>query len=124
MKQKISKSNTAHYDLEFLHPNRASLVKLMKNSEKNEEVNFSFQDSPRKVRNENLYYVKAITSFEETGYTLLTDTLKDLTNRIKFLEVGGSFIDNYGRGYVNSFTDKEYTRYFKDKKNEPNSSSN
>ena len=37
-------------------------------------------------------------------------------DKIKFLEIGGSFIDNYGRGYINSFGHKDYTKFFKDDK--------
>ena len=107
-----ARANISHYDLEFLHPNRASLGKLIKSFPKGGSPSFSFQDTPRKVRGKNLFYVKAIVSFEETAYDTLSDKLSELLDKITFLEVGGSFIDNHGRGYVNSCGDKDYTKFF------------
>ena len=114
MPKKIkTKTNVAHYDIEFLHPSKGSLSKLIKSTGEDKKYSFTFQDSPRKVRGQNLFYVKAIASFEETAYDILSDKLMELLNKVKFLEVGGTFIDNYGRGYINCFGCKDYTRFFK-----------
>ena len=97
-----------NYDLEFIHPSRASLTRLMKNY--SGDIDISFADSPKKQKGDYFFSVKANVSCEETGTFLFTDVIKDLVNRIKFLEIGGSFIDGVGRGYVNSFSEKQYTK--------------
>jgi hypothetical protein len=100
-----------NYDLEFIHPNRASLTKLMKNY--SGKVDISFIDSPKREQGDYFFSIKANVSCEETGVFLFTDIIKDLIDRIKFLEIGGSFIDGIGRGYVNSLAEKQYTKKYK-----------
>jgi len=99
-----------NYDLEFIHPNRSSLTRLMKNY--SDEITISFVDSPKKDKKENFFYVKALVSCEENASFSFTDTIEKLINKIKFLELGGSFIDNIGRGYVDSFCRKQYTKTY------------
>jgi hypothetical protein len=112
----MNKSNACHYDLEFMHPNRASLTKLIKNSSSNESFKFHFKGSPIKIDHLRLYSITATASAIETGASILTDDLQDLLFKIKNLEIGGTFMDHYGRGYINSFGEKDYTRYIKNKK--------
>tara|TARA_Y100000592_G_scaffold95782_1_gene163020 strand:+ start:402 stop:740 length:339 start_codon:yes stop_codon:yes gene_type:complete len=100
-----------NYDLEFIHSNRASLVKLMKNY--SESVDVSFTESPKRKKEDYFFSVKANVSCEESGTFLFTDIIKKLTDRVKGLEIGGSFIDNLGRGYVNSLGEKQYTKKYK-----------
>ena len=99
-----------NYDLEFIHPNRASLVKLIKNYD--DSVDISFVDSPKRADEGYFYYTKAKVTCEETGTFMFTDILKKLVDKIHLLEVGGSFIDNVGRGYVNSLCQKDYTKIY------------
>ena len=99
-----------NYDLEFIHPNRSSLVRLVKNY--NDSVSISFGDSPKKLEDSYGYYISARISCEETGEFIFTDILKKLLNKVHLLEVGGSFIDNIGRGYVNSLCHKDYTKTY------------
>lgn len=99
-----------NYDLEFIHHNRSSLIKLMKNY--SDKVNISFIDLPKRQKGDYFFSVKANASCEETGSFLFTDIIQDLINRIQGLEIGGSFIDNLGRGYVNSLGEKQYTKKY------------
>ena len=99
-----------NYDLEFIHPSRSSLVKLIKNNSSDSGIVFS--SSPRKSKSDKFYSVKASVSCEESGTFIFTDIIKDLTERINLLEIGGSFIDNIGRGYVDSLCQKQYTKYY------------
>ena len=99
-----------NYDLEFMHPNRASLSKLIKNYD--EDIKISFLDAPSRDPDLRTFSVKASVSCEESGYFLFTDVLKKLVNKINLLDVGGSFIDNVGRGYINSLQEKQYTKYY------------
>ena len=116
----MNSSNACHYDLEFMHPNRASLTKLMKNASDNESFKLHFKGSPQKVDDSRVYSITATASAIETGSKILTDDLKDLLFKIKNLEVGGTFMDHYGRGYINCFGDKDYTRYIKNKNKNKN----
>ena len=100
-----------NYDLEFIHFNRASLVKLIKNY--GGSVDISFVDSPKRQKEDYFFSIKANVSCEETGNFLFTDIIQDLINKIQGLEIGGSFIDNLGRGYVNSLGQKQYTKKYK-----------
>ena len=100
-----------NYDLEFIHFNRASLVKLMKNY--SGSVDISFTDTPKRKKEDYFFSMKANVSCEETGNFIFTDTIRDLINKIQGLEIGGSFIDNLGRGYVNSLGEKQYTKKYK-----------
>ena len=40
------------------------------------------------------------------------DTLKKINDRAPLLEIGGSFIDNFGRGYIDSLCRKQYTKKY------------
>ncbi|MDA1237321.1 MAG: hypothetical protein O3A15_00045 [Proteobacteria bacterium] len=112
----MNKSNACHYDLEFMHPSRSSLIKLIKNSSNSESFKFHFKGSPVKIDSLRLHSVTATVSAIETGSDSLTDDLKALLSKVKSLEIGGTFMDHYGRGYVNCFGEKDYTRYIKKKK--------
>ena len=99
-----------NYDLEFMHPNRNSLVKLVKNQ--TEDSNINFLSSPKKIKSQKLFSLKASVSCSENGNFVFTDVIKDMCDKINNLEIGGSFIDTIGRGYVNSLNQKQYTKYY------------
>ena len=100
-----------NYDLEFIHFNRASLIKLIKNYPEN--INISFIEAPKRQGSDYFFSVKANVSCEENSDFTFTDIIKDLVFKIQGLEIGGSFIDNLGRGYINSFSEKQYTKMYK-----------
>tara|TARA_Y100001938_G_C7981518_1_gene374640 strand:+ start:554 stop:862 length:309 start_codon:yes stop_codon:yes gene_type:complete len=94
------------YDLEFIHPRRGSLYNIINNYNDSVEINFS--SSPKKKRGENFFYVKASVSCEETGNFLFTDVIQSLLEKNPSLEIGGTFMQPVGKGYVDSFGTKQY----------------
>ena len=99
-----------NYDLEFIHSSRTSLMKLIKNYKG--DIDISFIDIPKRQDGDYFFSIKANVSCEENSNFIFTDIIKDLVFKIQGLEIGGSFIDNLGRGYVNSLSEKQYTLGF------------
>ena len=77
-----------------------------------EEVSVSFHGMPVREKEDYFFSVKGSVSCEEDGSFSFTDVIKKLTDKIKGLDVGGSFIDNIGRGYVDSVGEKQYTKKY------------
>jgi len=100
-----------NYDLEFIHSSRTSLMKLIKNYKG--DIDISFIEMPKRQDGDYFFSIKANVSCEENGNFIFTDIIKDLVSKIQGLEIGGSFIDNLGRGYVNSLSEKQYTKMYK-----------
>lgn len=100
-----------NYDLEFMHSSRTSLMKLIKNYKG--DIDISFTDIPKRQDGDYFFSIKANVSCEENSNFIFTDIIKDLVFKIQGLEIGGSFIDNLGRGYVNSLSEKQYTKMYK-----------
>lgn len=98
-----------NYDLYFSHPNRSALVKLINNNSKKD---LNFQSSPKKNKNNHLFSVRATASVEENGNFSFLDVLDDINQKSDLLEIGGSFMDNVGRGYVDSLCQKQYTKTY------------
>jgi hypothetical protein len=94
------------YDLEFIHFRRGSLYNLMSNYDGKVAINFS--GPPVKDRGENYFHSKASVSCEETGDFLFTDIIKSLLQEDSLLEIGGTFIQSAGKGYIDSFGSKQY----------------
>lgn len=100
----------SNYEVHLSHPNRSALVKFIKNYK--EDVPLHFQSAPSKTKEEVVFSTVATASCEETGEFSFLDTLKKINDRAPLLEIGGSFIDNFGRGYIDSLCRKQYTKKY------------
>ena len=96
----------SNYTLEFSHPSKKILYELKSRSTLS---NVAFDDFISFDKNSHLHSVKTNTSIEESGDFVFVDVIHDLLSEFDQLEIGGSFIDDYGKGYVNSLAEKQYT---------------
>lgn len=94
-----------NYDLTFFHPVRKNLYSLIQNSPKH----FSFQDSIEYDKSTSAFTCKASATVSETSDFSFVDEIKSLSDSCEKLDIGGSFNDNYGRGFITSLFEKQYT---------------
>ena len=94
------------YDLEFIHPKKGVLYNIIKNY--NESISINFGSSPKRSQSKKFFYIKASASCEETGSFLFTDIIKSLLDENPSLEIGGTFVQPVGKGYIDSFGSKQY----------------
>lgn len=99
-----------NYDLELFHPRKQSLVNVQKKMKEIDGV--SCEIPPQKIDKGTGFILKALVSKEETGSYTFIDDIKKLLESNVLLDIGGSFIDNIGRGYINSLGDKDYTKTY------------
>lgn len=99
-----------NYDLELFHPKTKVLKKIQSILIEKEFIS-SFNPISKQ---ENSFYFKtsASVSCEESGTYLFTDLIQRLLSENNYLDIGGSFIDNIGRGYINSLGHKDYTKLY------------
>lgn len=113
MDERIKKMNNnfiSNYHIVFSHPSRSSLVKLINSYSGKTPISFSA--TPKKQKKEYLFSVSGSASADEGNGTSFLEELKELDDKITLLEIGGSFIDNLGRGFVNSLCQKQYTKTY------------
>jgi len=99
-----------NYDLELFHPRKQSLVNIQKKMKEIDGV--SCEIPPQKIDKGTGFILKALVSKEETGSYTFIDDIKKLLESNVLLDIGGSFIDNIGRGYINSLGYKDYTKTY------------
>lgn len=77
------------------------------------EKEFISSFSPITKQEDSFYFkTSALVSCEESGTYLFTDLIQKLLSEDNYLDIGGSFMDNIGRGYVNSLGHKDYTKLY------------
>lgn len=99
-----------NYDLELFHPKKQALVNIQKKIKEVDGV--SCDTPPQKIDQGPGFILKVLASKEETGTYTFLDNIKKLLESNVLLDIGGSFIDNIGRGYINSLGDKDYTKTY------------
>lgn len=99
-----------NYDLEFSHPRKQVLSKLQKSFISDDSI--SSDIPPSKPEKSNFFSMRVSVSCEESGNYLFTDKIQKMLDSNVLLDIGGSFIDNIGRGYVNSLGHKDYTKIY------------
>lgn len=94
-----------NYDLHFSHPSKKRLYEFFESS----KDFLSFDGFIDYDKNSSLFVCKGSTAIEETAEYSFLDILKDLLDNNENLDFSGSFNDNYGKGLVDSFLQKQYT---------------
>jgi len=95
-----------NYNLDIIHRDLSSLNEII-----HSRLNQSYVrviHKPKRNDSQKISSCKIAIVFEETESLLFTDIIKDLLSENDFLEIGGSFVDPSGEGYVNSLGDKDY----------------
>tara|TARA_B110000858_G_C17536632_1_gene351652 strand:+ start:280 stop:597 length:318 start_codon:yes stop_codon:yes gene_type:complete len=94
------------YSLDVIHRDLSSLNEIV--FDRLNQSYIRIIHKPKKSDNQNISSCKISVLFEETESLFFTDIIKDLLSEDDFLEIGGSFVDPSGEGYVNSLGDKDY----------------
>lgn len=107
MNRTNSDSSSCNYNITFIHTDHNFLKKFV---DKVSHKDLSFVQKVRKSKGKNFFTAKASVFSEETSSSSFTDFLKNLLEDNENLEVGGTFSESSGEGYIDCFGDKHYTK--------------
>ena len=106
MKNNNAKSFNCNYNLTFIHSNHYKLKNFVN---KTNHKDMSFTQNVRKFKGQSFFTTKASVYTEESASHSFIDFIKTLLNDNENLEVGGTFNEYKGEGYIDCFGDKHYT---------------
>jgi len=96
-----------NYNITFRHPNIEKLKKIL-DKQFNQDYVYVL-DRPKKKKGDKLFISKISVVAEETEVFSFTDLLSEAQESDCLLELGGTFQDPSGKGYLDSFGLKDYT---------------
>lgn len=105
--KKTSNLSSCNYNITFIHSNHDSLKSFI---EKTSHKDMSFVQKVRKAKGKNFFTAKASVFCEESSSDSFTDFIKKTLDLNENLEVGGTFSEPSGEGYIDCFGDKHYTK--------------